>query len=99
MSNDEEIKEVLLKILTEGLVRIRAHGFAGEAEACAREADHLHNLPQLVQSMRPELLLYYYNTERRCYLQCALADAEAFQPLWDKLGRLVDDGSAPAGAT
>jgi hypothetical protein len=41
----EELRAVLLNILTTGLLRIRAYGWNGQVDLCALEADHLHNLP------------------------------------------------------
>jgi hypothetical protein len=54
-----EIETQLLKILSQGLLRIRAYGFEGQAHKCAIEADHLHNLPGLIANMEFERLSYY----------------------------------------
>jgi hypothetical protein len=41
-----------MQILRIGLLRIRAFGEEGLADRCAIEADHLHNLPEIVHSGR-----------------------------------------------
>jgi hypothetical protein len=84
-----EIRRILLDILRIGLLRIRAYGNSGLAEACNVEADHLHNLPVLIQTLRWEELLYYYNVERPAFLNVAPSNVDEFQLLWDQLGRLI----------
>jgi hypothetical protein len=88
-SNSNEIRAVLLNILRIGVLRIRALASDGKAEQCFREADHLHNLPGLIQSLRPELLLYYYNIERVSFLKYARAIAGDFEAEWEKLAKLI----------
>jgi hypothetical protein len=56
---NNEIEAQLLKILSHGLLRIRALGYEGNAKACAIEADHLHNLPSLITNFESERLSYY----------------------------------------
>ena len=80
---DERITQVLLETLRVGILRIRAAAFAGRAEECALEADHLHNLPSVIQSRRPELLQYYLTVERPAFERRA-PHAEEFSPLWDE---------------
>jgi hypothetical protein len=59
-----EVSDVLVQIITAGLLRIRAFGWNGDAARCAVEADHLHNLPEVLREFRPELLNYYWHVER-----------------------------------
>jgi len=87
--DDTEIRTILLNILRIGLHRIRTLGMDGAAEQCSVEADHLHNLPELVQSPRPELVSYYYNVERAGFLRCTRLNADEFMPEWERLGKLV----------
>jgi hypothetical protein len=83
---DHGITNVLLEILKVGLLRIRA---AADRAECALEADHLHNLPSIIQSQRPELLQYYLTAEQPGFARNA-RDVEQFTPLWDELRRLVE---------
>ena len=84
------IAEILLEILQTGLLRIRALGWENDAAACAREADHLHNLPTLLTAYTPELLLYYWNVERPNFAERRdRASLEGFAPLWDRLEKLL----------
>ena len=57
-----EIAEVILPILQYGLIRVRAFAWQGQAELCAVEADHIHNLPDLLADYTPQKLYYYVPT-------------------------------------
>ena len=87
--DNKEIRTVLLNILRIGLLRIRSLGSEGSGEQCSIEADHLHNLPGLIQSLRLEELLYYYNIERRGFLRRATSNVDEFKPQWDHLAALI----------
>jgi hypothetical protein len=89
LNDDDEIKRILLDILRVGLLRIRAFGNSGLADACSAEADHLHNLPVLIQSLRREELLYYYDVERPAFLSVTTSDVDQFRALWEHLGVLI----------
>jgi len=75
------IAEVLLQILHEGLLRIRSAGWQSDAAACARDADHLHNLPSLLANYSPDRLRYYWEVER--------SGVEPFAALWARLEKLL----------
>ena len=85
MDSQDDIKRVLLDILRVGLLRIRAFANSGLSDACSVEADHLHNLPALVLSLRWEELLFYYNVERAAFLDRTEANTDDFRPLWNQL--------------
>jgi hypothetical protein len=88
-SSDREIlRDALLSILREGLLRIRARGWDGDAEQCAIETDHLHNVPELIRTLKPELLRYYYEIERPAYLS-RVKTAQFFEPHWNQIGALL----------
>jgi len=91
MSGHDEIRRILLDILQVGLLRIRGYGNSGLAEACSLEADHLHNLPVLIQYLRREDLLYYYNVERPCFLNLVTSNVDAFKLLWEQLAKLIQE--------
>jgi hypothetical protein len=87
-SDDEALRDALLSILRGGLLRIRARGWDGDAEQCAIEADHLHNVPELIRTLKPELLRYYYEIERPAYLSRVKA-AQIFEPHWSQVGKIL----------
>jgi hypothetical protein len=90
MDMSDEIKTVLLSILRIGLLRIRALGTEGSAQQCSVEADHLHNLPGLVQSPRPDQILYYYNVERTGFLRSTTSNTDEFKTQWEQLAKLIE---------
>jgi hypothetical protein len=89
VNGHDEIKRILLEILRVGLLRIRAYGNSGLAEACSVEADHLHNLPVLIQSLSRDQLLFYYNVERPAFLNATTSNVDEFKQRWDQLDRLI----------
>ncbi len=86
-----EIAKIITEIVATGLLRIRALGWSGaNAQRCAVEADHLHNLPALLSDFKPELLAYYWDAERVSFIQRSSAeDVEAFEPLWEAMSGFV----------
>jgi hypothetical protein len=90
-----EILPLLTSIIQDGLLSIRVHGAAGRAERCAIEADHIHNLPHLIEDYRPELPEFYWNVERPAYLRASEnADAEKFRRQWNGLAEFLEATSA-----
>jgi hypothetical protein len=86
MTCSTEIAEVLTEILTTGLLRIRALGWSGKAERCAVEADHIHNVPDLLAHSSLERLNYYWNVERTSYIiQTPASELAVWEPLWRQL--------------
>ena len=65
----DEIREAVAELLRIGLLRIRDAGGSGDSERCFIEADHVHNLPQLLKQYSPELLTFYLTTEREAFLE------------------------------
>jgi len=95
MTHQAEIARILLDIIEVGMLRIRQAGWAGDARRCAVEADHLHNLPELLQAPSPSLLSFYWEVEKPGF-ECASDDADLamFRPLWDELRSHVAEPSA-----
>jgi hypothetical protein len=86
MTCSTEIAEILTEILTTGLLRIRAQGWSGNAERCAVEADHIHNVPDLLAHFSPDRLDYYWNVERYSYInQTPASELAVWEPLWRQL--------------
>jgi hypothetical protein len=85
-----KIAEILAELLSTGLLRIRALGWSRNADRCAVEADHLHNLPRLLADYKPEMLDFYWNTERAAFMQHSSREEIAgFEPLWNELAEHV----------
>lgn len=92
------IADVLLEILGQAALRTRAAGWAGDAARAAMEADHVHNLPELLRSYSPDLLAYYWKASRPAFMAQA-ADAgvyiQDFETLWERLRPYVSDAAVP----
>ena len=86
----QNIAEPLLEILQTGLLAIRATGFAGQADACAVHADHLHNLPSLIEDYSEDRLLYYWQVERASFV-AAMGSRERsiFDVPWSRLESII----------
>ncbi len=72
-------REAYTFILTQGLIAIRDFGSCGrDPELCRIEADHLHNIPSLMDEMNEHRHIYYAVKERTLYLERvqALADKD-----------------------
>lgn len=86
MTCPPEIADVVREILKTGLLRIRASAWSGDSRRCAIEADHLHNLPDLLADYSAERLEYYLEAERAGFVgQSTPEQAAAFEPLWKRL--------------
>jgi hypothetical protein len=64
-----ERDRIYLEILGWGLCRIRDAASQGWSAYCAVEAEHLHNLPSLVQEANEHRHSYYFDSERTFYLE------------------------------
>jgi hypothetical protein len=85
-----EVAAIIGSILSTGLLRIRAQAWNQNAERCAVEADHLHNLPALLTDFRPELLEYYWRVERVAFTQQSTPEEfTEFEPLWNALAEFI----------
>ena len=94
-----EIAEVVLEIIQRGLVRVRLLGWSGQSLLCAEEADHLHNLPSLVADYSDEKLSYYWNIERRRYVDRVPPEQSAWlADLWDRLRHYAETLSSTSVA-
>jgi hypothetical protein len=99
MNCPTEIAQILTRLLTTALLRIRALGWSGNAQRCAIESDHVHNLPDLLAQYSPERLVYYWEIERTAYMsQSADSELESWKPLWAQL-KLHLESAAGSSAT
>lgn len=53
-------QEIYLDIVYWGLLNTRNAALAGDADQCHVEADHLHNIPELLKSLEKEELHDFY---------------------------------------
>jgi len=63
------VRAPLLKIIETGLLGIRQHADRKDSERCGIEANHLHNLPDLIEKCSSEQLTYYLEVEVPQYLR------------------------------
>jgi hypothetical protein len=77
-------REIYTEILSSGLLAIRN---AQDLEYAHALADHLHNLPSLLQNLEHAGLHdYYWRAERPGFLRQITAEqAKRFEPLWHEL--------------
>ena len=64
----DEIQPTIIELMSTAILQIRAAGWSGNAEWCAIEADHVHNLPALLLNFSPDLLGFYWNVELQSFL-------------------------------
>ncbi|HEX7377232.1 MAG TPA: hypothetical protein VF278_08975 [Pirellulales bacterium] len=91
MQCPDQLRDVLLDIIGNGLLRIRHFADARDWQSCFVEADHLHNLPYLIKEYHRDLLQFYWHTEREVFIQqCAQGNLGEFPSLWDRLLPFID---------
>ncbi len=64
-----DIADVILRILQTGVIEARSAGWSEDAVLCAAQANHIHNLPDLLRRYSPRKLKYYWNTERSAFIR------------------------------
>jgi hypothetical protein len=86
MNCPPQIASILLEMIRTGLLRIRALGWSEQPELCALEADHIHNLPELLSDYSTEKLAYYWDVERPAYIEHWRGQPpREWGPLWERL--------------
>lgn len=77
--------EIYCDILRWGLLAIR--NSANDPERCYVEADHLHNLPELLRNFGNEgLHRYYWEAMRPSFIRQSKPEwVEGYQQLWEEL--------------
>ena len=86
-----DIADVVLRILQTGIVEARSAGWAGDAKLCTDQANHLHNLPDLLRCYSPRKLKYYWHTERNLFIQQMGGQPIVFEELWAELEPMVPE--------
>src|SRR4051794_28631408 len=93
-----DVADVLVEIIRLGILQIRA--FSKDARRCMNEADHIHNLPGLLNNYAPQLLDFYWNVERPLLIQQVSREAcVGFEPAWQRLESLVQRECQPSNPT
>ncbi len=86
MTCPREIADVIAEILQAGILRIRALAWSEKLDRCALEADHIHNLPDLLKDFSEDKLKYYWEIERTLFIAKSAPDELGmFEPLWRQL--------------
>jgi hypothetical protein len=86
------IVELILDILSAGLLECRVSGWSGDAESCAGLADYLHNLPSLLADYKPELLRFHLDVEAPSFATRLDSERIRFwQSKWDRLRPFVEE--------
>ena len=81
-------RDIYLDIIKTGLLTIRYAAHKGDAEWCHAEADHLHNLPGLLDVADEALHRYYWECERRGYLHAMGKKYEGqYDKFWNELAK------------
>jgi hypothetical protein len=89
---DKRKRDLYLRILRCALLNIRHLGNRGKAADCALEAHHVHNVPELLATEDPGKERYYWDVERKIYLErLGKVDPNervSFESLWEEMVRL-----------
>ena len=80
-----DIADIILRILQTGIVEARSAGWSKDAERCTAQADHIHNLPDLLRRYSPRKLKYYWNRERPLFISGMGGQPLVFEELWAEL--------------
>jgi len=85
--------QLYLDLLGFGLLRVRNLAHDQEARLCEIEADHLHNIPSLVGEGNEHRHAYYFDDERKLYLERVGDQLDDFtraryEELWTELQSL-----------
>jgi hypothetical protein len=91
MNCPPELVDTLLSLVHIGILRIRSLAWEGNTELSGIEADHIHNLPNLIVDYSPDKLAYYWNVERPEYIKQVSEDRlEGWEPVWQQLSEKVE---------
>jgi hypothetical protein len=92
-----EVAEILLDILKWGILRIRQLSWSGNPDRWAVEADHIHNLPDLLGNYSAESLRFYWEVSRPTFIdQSSPAELARFETLWKHLQPYASSVAQPA---
>jgi hypothetical protein len=91
----EEVANAVIEILYMAILSIRASTWSIKStDYCGVEADHIHNLPDLLREYKRGKLEYYLDVERSIYLkQSAIIPANhqgIFDRPWKQLEQFLE---------
>ncbi len=90
--------EIYCDILYWGLIQIRNH--SADSKRSYAEADHLHNLPALLQNLdNEELHREYWDIARVCFIESSPQEwLKRYQDLWQELAKATEEetGDSPS---
>ena len=84
----EELRLAFHELLYHSLLCIR--GNCSDSKLVFVHADHIHNIPALLSRFTPDLLKFYWEIERRCFLRNLPSGTDApavFEPYWATIER------------
>lgn len=91
MNCPPDVADVLIEILKWGILQTRAWAGQKDYRRCSQEADHIHNLPGLLNRYNPDLLAFYWNVERPLLIrQISFEQCKPFHEAWERLQCLVE---------
>jgi len=83
MSAPKAIQDALTEIVYYGILMIRMEAKGGNSVRCAIEAEHIHNLPNLINNYSDDYLLCYYPKDVQSYLAATKStNVNCFRPAW-----------------
>ncbi len=86
-----DIADVILRILQTGIIEARSAGWSNDAERSTMQANHIHNLPDLLRRYSPRKLRYYWNRERPSFIGQMGGQPIVFEQIWAELEPLVPE--------
>lgn len=93
MDCPDQIADVVLQMLEDGIVAARFAAWHNDSKLAAIEASHIHNLPGLLRRYEVEKLDWYWNAERPAYIEAFAGhvggEPEQFHKHWRQLEPLV----------
>jgi len=90
MQCPDRVREIIVKILIASIGQIRELCNEGKMEAAHAAADHIHNLPTLLDRFDQKLLDFYWNVEKPAFSKSMpQSDMVAFASLWSELKEYV----------
>jgi hypothetical protein len=92
-----ERDQIYVQILHFGLLRLRDAACGGHVQYCAIEAEHLHNIPSLIDESNELRHQSYFEKERSYYLERVDRSIPGvdftlrrYEELWQQLAELIE---------
>jgi hypothetical protein len=85
----EPLRRAFLDLLTLTLLHIRNE--PGDAMLSLALADHMHNVPALLAGFKSEMLRYYWEVERPCFLRSLEAIGQSLPAQFVESWKVVEN--------